>query len=199
MNALTEIPRIMGRKAGLRKQKIFFDAVANASPVQGITGNPTLTLAGLDKGLAAFRALKDADGDPLGLRPKFLLVPPALEQTALSFVTARDIVQGDTGSPTGLAIVPNASRYAGRFEAVVSEYLGSGGDFASAWGDKRWALLADPNDVPFVILSYYQNQRRPTLKTVYGDTTVEGLRFACWWGFGVSIAETKGAVFSNPS
>ena len=199
MNALTEIPRLMGRKAAIRKQKIFFDLLANATPVTGITGNPTLSLAGLDKGLAAFRGLKDGDGDPLGIRPKFLLVPPALEQTALSFVLARDIVQGETGSPTGLAIVPNASRYSGRFEAVTSEYLGSGGPFSSAWGDKRWGLIADPNDVPFIILSYYQNQRQPTLKTVYGDTTVEGLRFACWWGFGISIAEKKGAVFSNPS
>ena len=60
-------------------------------------------------------------------------------------------------------------------------------------------LAADPADVPVMILSYYQNQKTPQLKTVYGDVDIEGLRFVCYWGFGVSVAEKRGAVVSNPS
>ena len=205
MNAVQEIPKIMGRKAGLRKQKIFFDAfttaAAAASPnnLPGVTSNPVLNLAGLDKGCAAFRGLKDADNDPIGARPKFLIVPPALESTALSLIQASEIVTGSTGDPTGLAVVPNIKRYASRFEVVTSEYLGSASPFSSNWGDKKWMLLADPDDVPLMILSYYQNQKTPTIKTVYGDTELDGLRYVLYWGVGVSVAEKKSCVVSSPS
>lgn len=199
MNALQEIPRIMGRKAALRKQKIFFEALTAAVGITSVTSNPTLTLTGLDKAFAAFRGLKDADNDPIGARPRFLIVPPALEQTGYNLTAAANIVAGSTGDNTGLTIVPQTGRYAARLEVITSEYLGSGGPFASAWGDKKYMLLADPADLPLMILSYYQNQKQPQLKTVYGDVDVEGLTFKCWWGFGVSVAETKAAVVSNPS
>ena len=205
MNAIQEIPKIMGRKAGLRKQKIFFEAFTAAAAASapnnlpGVASNPALNLAGLDKGCAAFRGLKDDDADPIGARPKFLIVPPALEGTALNLITASEIVSGSTGDATGLAIVPNIKRYAARFEVVTSEYLGATGPFASNWGDKKWMLLADPIDVPLMILSYYQNQKTPTIKTVYGDTEIDGLRYVLYWGVGVSVAEKKSCVVSNPS
>ncbi len=199
MNALQEIPKIMGRKAALRKQRIFFEAMAGATGIASVTGNPALTLTGLDKASAAFRALKDGDGDPIGAKPKFLVVPPALEQTAYNLTAAANIIQGATGDNTGLTIVPQTGRYAARLQVVTSEYLGTGGAFSSLWGDKKYMLLADPADVPLMILSYYQNQKAPALKTVYGDVDIEGLRFVCYWGFGVSVAETRGAVVSVPS
>ncbi|MBR0226126.1 MAG: hypothetical protein IJL92_08730 [Thermoguttaceae bacterium] len=199
MNALQEIPKIMGRKAALRKQKIFFDALTSATGITAVSGNPALTLTGLDKASAAFRGLKDADNDPIGAKPKYLIVPPALEQTGYNLTAAANIIQGATGDNTGLTIVPQQGRYAARLEVVTSEYLGSGGPFASSWGDKKYMLLADPADMPLMILSYYQNQKAPALKTVYGDVDIEGLRFVCYWGFGVSVAETKAAVVSNPS
>lgn len=199
MNALQEIPKIMGRKAALRKQKIFFEALANAAGITAVSGNPALSLTGLDKASAAFRGLKDGDGDPIGAKPRFLIVPPALEQTAYNLTAAANIISGATGDNTGLTIVPQTGRYAARLDVVTSEYLGSGGPFASAWGDKKFMLAADPADVPVMILSYYQNQKTPQLKTVYGDVDIEGLRFVCYWGFGVSVAEKRGAVVSNPS
>ena len=199
MNALQEIPKIMGRKAALRKQKIFFEALTGATGITAVTSNPVLSLAGLDKASAAFRGLKDGDNDPIGAKPKYLIVPPALEQTAYNLTAAANIVSGATGDNTGLTIVPQAGRYAARLEVVTSEYLGSGGPFASDWGDKKYMLIADPADVPLMILSYYQNQKTPALKTVYGDVDIEGLRFVCYWGFGVSVAEKKGAVVSSPS
>ena len=199
MNALQEIPKIMGRKAALRKQKIFFDALSSATGITAVTSNPALTLTGLDKASAAFRGLKDGDGDPIGAKPAFLIVPPALEQTAYNLTAAANIVAGSTGENTGLTIVPQTGRYAARLEVVTSEYLGSGGPFASNWGDKKYMLIADPADVPLMIISYYQNQKAPQLKTVYGDVDIEGLRFVCYWGFGVSVAEKMGAVVSNPS
>lgn len=198
MNALQEIPKIMGRKAALRKQRIFFEALAGAG-VSSVSSNPTLTLSGLDKAAAAFRALKDGDGDPIGAKPRFIIVPPALEQTAYNLTAAANIVQGTTGDNAALTIVPQAGRYAARLEVITSEYLGADGYLSKLWGDKKYMLLADPADVPLMILSYYQNQKTPQLKTVYGDVDIEGLRFVCYWGFGVSVAETRGAVISNPA
>lgn len=158
-----------------------------------------MSLNGLDKACAAFRALKDGDNDPIGAKPRFLIVSPALEATALNLVMASEIVAGATGDNTQLAIVPNVKKYASRFEVVTSEYLGADSAFASAWGDKKFMLLADPQDVPLMILSYYQNQKAPTIKTVYGDTELDGLKYVLWWGLGVSVAEKKSCVVSTPS
>ncbi len=197
MQALQDLPKIMGRKAAIRKQKAFFEAFTGASSLPSISGNPALSLAGLDAGIGKIESLKDADGDPLGLKGKFLIVPPALKGTAYSLTMASSIIEGATGTPTGLAIVPNEKKYAEQLNVITSPFLGSDSDFATKWGDTKWMLLCDPIDTPLMLLSYYQGQKEPTVKSVYGDAEIDGVTIKLWWSFGVSVANKKSCALST--
>jgi len=195
MNALMDVPRLMGRKAAIRKQKLFWQTLCEGlSGVKRADKNPKFGLAGLDKVTAEFKGLRDGDGDPIGSRGKFLIVPPALETSALNIVNATQIVAAG-GAET--AVIPNVNRFATQFEVVAPHFLGTGSDLSNLWGDAQYMLLADPAEIPLTIVSYYQNQRTPTLKTVRGQTEIEGLRYVCWWGFGVSVADKNAAVLST--
>ncbi|MBR5243099.1 MAG: hypothetical protein IKW13_02585 [Thermoguttaceae bacterium] len=196
MNALMDVPRLMGRKAAIRKQKLFWQTLCKGlGAVKRADKNPKFGLAGLDKVTAEFKGLRDDDGDPIGSRGKFLIVPPALETSALNIVNATQIVAAGGGGET--SIIPNVNRFATQFEVVAPHFIGSGSAASSLWGDAQYMLLADPAEIPLTIMSYYQNQRTPTLKTVRGQTEIEGLRYVCWWGFGVSVADPNAAVVST--
>lgn len=194
MGALTDAPQAMGRKAAIRKQKIWWDTlVTNLSSVGAVTSNPVLGIAGLDNMKKKLKSYKDTDGDPIGLRGRFLVVPPSLEVTALNIQNATQIV-ADGGET--LAILPNANRLANTFETIASEFIGTDG-VVSGWGDTAYMMLADPVDMPLMIVSYLSGQKSPTLKTVTGDYEIDGYKIGCWWGFGISFAEAKAAAYSS--
>ncbi len=197
MQALQDLPKIMGRKAAIRKQRAFFETFTKASSLPGITGNPVLNLAGLDAGIGKLETAVDGDNDPLGLKGKFLIVPPALKGTAYSLTMASTLIEGATGSPTGLTIVPNEKKYAEQLNVITSPFLGSGGPFSSSWGDGKWMLLCDPVDTPLMLLSYYQGQKEPTVKSVYGDAEIDGVTIKLWWSFGISVANKKACAVST--
>ena len=197
MSALTEVPKIMGRKAVLRKQRIFWETLCGyldgvASPDK----NPALSLKGLDAASATFDALQDSDGDPIGGAAKFLIVPTALKATAFNLVNATQIVAAGGGSGDVVAL-PNANRFSSMFEIVATPYLGTKSRNAKKWSDAGYMLLASPDDRPLMTICYYKDQRSPTLETAYGQLKIDGLRVACYWGFGVAGAKKNAAVFST--
>ena len=100
----------------------------------------TLALAQASYGAArtAMRKFKDDEGRPLGVRPNVLLVPPALEDTAMALMNVDRLEDGK----------PNP--YKGSAEVVVSDWLTS---------DTAWFLLDTTKAVkPFI----YQERKKPT-------------------------------------
>lgn len=193
-SALTDVPNRMGRKALLRKQRIWWETLAaSTSRFPTVSGNPVFGLSGVSKALAKLKGAKDADKDLLGIRGKYLLVPPALENEAFEIQHATSVVAAG-GSES--VIRANANNLAGRFETIASDFIGSEGP-VSSWTDAAYALIADPADLPVMIVSYLNGNQGPNLQTVNGEFEIEGLRVGCWWGFGISLGEPKGGVYSS--
>ena len=100
-----------------------------------------LTAANYSAARTAMMKLKGRDGTPLGINPRLLVVPPALD------ITAREILKTSwmaTATPAGViaASVPSENVLSGTADIVVNRYLTS---------DTAWYLL-DPEKemMPFI-------------------------------------------------
>src|SRR5262249_51768774 len=106
LGALTDIPRRLGRAAGMKFRRVYWTAfLASDSFFDSSNGNvqtgagTALDVDGtaLQEALKAFRAMRtsDADGRKLiGGAPAVLMVPPALEIVARRLLTSTGIVAG---------------------------------------------------------------------------------------------------------
>ena len=142
--------------------------------------------AGLGAAIAAFRNQTDADSNPLGIEPCIIVVPPALEATALELVRS---VTVNTGGSATTTQVPNANIYAGRFAIVISSYLTSNSTTA-------WYLMADPRDLAAIETVFLNGQEMPTVETAEADFNVLGIQFRGYHDFGVNKQEYRASVKS---
>lgn len=179
LNALSQIPQRMGRGAALAmNEAIWTEFQADNSTYYSAktpgSGN-ALDLSSLKAAATAFRKLKDPDGNPLGIAPRVLLVPPELELAAAELMTSSLLISGNTTA------APNVNVLQGRYRVVVSNYLTS----ASTW----W-LAADAADLPALDVVFLNGQQAPTIEQVAADVSTLGVVMRGFFDFGVSKAES---------
>lgn len=115
-----------------------FFSVANGNL---ITGNPVLSVAGLQKAMETLAAQKDADGRPIVITAAVLVVPPSLEIAARNILNALQIEMTESGGTAGQKIVAqnwmkNAVRLVVNYEIP---------NIATTNGKTSWFLFQDPN------------------------------------------------------
>ena len=142
----------------------FFSASHPIDPNNSASANQSnlytstaLTPANFSKVRAAMRKLVGADGQPLGVRPTKLIVPPSLESMA------DQIMKSDLTAPqyltdgTNVQVGGQTNIYKGKCEVVVYDELATGGDTTDAWylvDDTKpvkplvWQLRKAPEIIP---------------------------------------------------
>ena len=127
MDALTAVPRRIGRGGALKLNKVFWTAfLDNASFFTAARKNyadgaeTALSIDALTAAELLFLEQTDPDGNPLALMPKVLLVPPALNVTASQLMSSLKLTEGGGSSKSK---VPTDNPHAGKFSVVMSTYL----------------------------------------------------------------------------
>ena len=127
LGAFDAIRTRLGLGAAIKLNRVFWSMwMDNSTFFTAARGNyqeggaTTLDATGLDSAVALFRAMEGTDGNPLGLEPKFLIVPPALESTALILFKSMEV--RDT---TATQVYPTSNGYFNRFEPIVVPELGN--------------------------------------------------------------------------
>lgn len=199
LGALTDLPRKIGRGAGLALNDVFwtefldnaaFFASGNANYISGAT--TTLTSAGLTQGVQKFRQMTDPDGNPMGLAPVVLLVPPELEQAAAELYASTTV---NTGGAATAEKVPNANVHAGKYRPVVSTYLSNVN--YPGYSTTGWYLLASPDDEPVIEVAFLDGRESPTVEAADTDFSTLGIQMRGFHDFGVTKQSTRGAVKSK--
>lgn len=196
-NALADIPQHMGRRFKIQKQQYWWGVLCGGiagGSATTITSNPALSVGALDTAFGQMAAIYDDNGEPIIANPKFVIGPTALGGTIRQIHTALDIV---AAGGNALSVLPNANVYANAFTPVVTPFVGGASKNSGTWGNAGWAVLADPADLPAVIMGYLKGNSAPTMETKNGDFAIEGVRIGTWWGFGASLADTRGLLFST--
>jgi hypothetical protein len=178
LNALSAVNSKIGRGAALSMNDVIWSEFANgnASFYSGASagaGN-ALSLDSLKEATTAFRKLTDPDGNPLGIAPSQLIVPPDLELAAAELMSSSLLITGKNETRTNVNVL------SGRYGVTVSQYLSS----ASTW----W-LAANPADLNALDVVFLNGQQSPTIEQVDMDYNVLGIALRGYFDFGVSKAE----------
>lgn len=195
LGALTTVPRRLGRGAATAWLKVFWTEFLNHVAFY-TTGNKNKT-SGLAFGideitamLKAFREQLDPDNNPMGVSPKMIVVPPALE------VLATKIFNDDLLITGASATLPNGNPHKGKFKVITSSYIGSVPALSAQSSDIASYMLADPLDVPVIERAFLKGKETPTVESAQADFNTLGVQFRGFHDFGVRLQEFRGGVLS---
>lgn len=205
LGALLKVPTAMGNRAARLIDQLFFSRLLR-NPAQGdgkalfsadhknlLTGaDSALSIASLQKAVAMFLDQTDADGQPISVEAKYLVVP-----TALKFL-ATELTRGDSIVIAGSTAAERAALNAladEKLQVVSSPYLGNTAyDGASQTG---WYLFGDPRQIDTFEIGYLKGKRTPTVEKGDTDFNTLGMWFRVYFDVGVREQGFRGMVKAN--
>ena len=182
MGALAQIPQRIGRGAALAINDLVWTEfqTSNSSFYAKATagaGN-ALSLASLKAAATGYRKLADRDGNPLGISPRVLLVPPELELSALELMSSSLLISGNTTAQGSSNVL------AGRYQVVTSAYLTSA---------TTWWLCSDAADLNAMDVVFLNGQSSPTIEQVSPDFNTLGIGLRGFLDMGCAKGEDLAA------
>jgi len=197
LGLLAQIPAAFGRAAARKVSDLVYGVLmANAdnffSAGHGnlLTGaNSALSIDSLAQAIQALRNQTDADGMPLDLVPRVLLVPPALEATARQVLNSAELHrEGTDQTPTG-------NPFANLNLTLEVEPRLENSNF-SGYSTTAWYLLCGPADGAF-LAAFLNGRRGPTIEQSQADFNTLGVQYRCWIDAGAAQGDYRAAVKAN--
>jgi hypothetical protein len=195
LGAFMKVPTAMGTRAARLIDQLFFKRLL-ANPTQGdgndlfsaahknllTSATSALSADSLQAALKLFMDQTDADGQPISIEAKYLLVPTALKFKALELTRGTTFIAA--GSTDVLRPAVNVLTDE-KLEVVSSPYL-SNTTYAGN-SETAWYLFGDPAQTDTFEIGYLRGRRTPTIEK--GDTNYTTL--GMWWRvfFDVGIRE----------
>ena len=200
LGALTKVPQKMGVKAAMKVHNLVYshflnpgnmaDGVAlfHAASHGNLNTSTALTQANLATAIKGFRLQKDADGEPISVEPKFLLVPPSLERIA------REILESDlliaTGVGSSAATTANKNIWRGAMELIVEPRLENAN--YTGYSTSTWYVIADPATIDTVEVAFLNGRRTPTVERFDTNSDTMGVIYRVFIDCGVKALDFRG-------
>lgn len=205
LGALLKVPTAMGNRAARLIDQLFFSRLLG-NPVQGdgknlfsadhknlLTGaDSALSIASLQKAVAMFLDQTDADGSPISVEAKYLVVPTALKFLATELTRGSNIIIAGNTDKERAALNALADE---NLQVVSSPYLGNGA-YAGA-SQTGWYLFGDPRQVDTFEIGYLKGKRTPTVEKGDTDFNTLGMWFRVYFDVGVREQGFRGMVKAN--
>lgn len=194
LDALSAVPRLLGRGAALKLNKIFwtefldnatFFASGNKNYAAG--AGTALSISALTQAETLFFDQVDTNGDPLAIAPAILLVPNAL------YVLSTNIMQStELRDTTANTKAPTSNPHAGKFRPVRSSYLAN----ASIPGSSAlaWYLIANPADLPVIEVVFLDGKEVPVIESADAMFDELGIQMRGYQDAGVKKQEKYAGV-----
>jgi hypothetical protein len=192
LGAFTQVGKRLGRGGALKFNDVYWtefmaDASTFYTAARGNYDDGTDTAFSNDGLVAAdiiWQAKTDPDGKPLGVKAKYLVLPPAHKIPAWRLLNSQFF--GTTGEEG------ERNPFAGAYEAIVSTYLANSS--YTGYSAAAWYMLADPADLPVIEACFLDGVEMPTVETVELDSDRLGVAMRAYWDFGVKKQEYRGGL-----
>jgi hypothetical protein len=170
LDALADAPQRLGRAARRSELKFVTQLFVGASGphsslytggVNQMTGNPVLSLNALQTAMETWSKLTDENGEPIFIEMIELVVPPALEPTALNIINALQIELAEKGGTSNTKLVAT-NWMKTRFRVNVNPYIPIIASTAN--GHTSWFFFANPsNGRPALEVGFLRGYEEPQL------------------------------------
>jgi hypothetical protein len=201
LSRLAEIPGKLAMAAKLTVWYYVFDVIANATPPtmdydsialfhasHSNLGSTALSTTSWEAARIAMmkQSVPSATNMKIGLRPKYLVVPPDLEPTALK------LRNGDY-DPDGGTSNPLSNIWKNTFEVIVIPF----------WSDAdAWAAIADPSMCPTIEVGFLGGKEDPDIAQEAPNTgsnfTADKIVYRVRQVFGVKALDHRGMYKAVP-
>ncbi len=196
LGAFTMVPQKLGRGAGLKINKVFWTEFMNDSAFF-TSGNlnyfegagTTLSIDQLTVAARMFNDQVDSNKDPIGVAPKILLVPNALEVLGRQIYTSLEL------RPVSTSKEAIANPHAGMYRPVRSAYLSNAAILGNS--TTAWRLLADPAELAAIEVCFLDGNEQPIIETAEADFNTLGVQMRGYHDFGVRKQDYRAAVKSK--
>jgi phage head maturation protease len=200
LGAFLKIPTAMGTRAARLIDQLFFERLlSNPNGLFSTKNNNLLSGAdsalgfeSLAKAIQIFADQVDADGQPIAVEPRYLLVPTALKMKALELTKSSNIVIAGSEKTVRGAINVIADE---DLQTVSSPYLANTA-YKGASAD-AWYLFGDPSVIDTFEIGYYRGKRTPTIEQGDTDFNTLGMWFRVYFDVGVREQSHRGMVKAN--
>ncbi|MDD5699372.1 MAG: hypothetical protein PHH77_12225 [Victivallaceae bacterium] len=206
LGAFMKVPTGMGNRAARLIDQLFFrrllsnpnqsdnNALFSSTHKNLLSGTDSvLAYEGLRLAIKLFLDQVDADGEPISIEPRFLLVPTALKHTAIELTKGATLVISGGGDTP--AIRPALNVLADEnLEVVSSPYL-SNSKYAGN-SETAWYLFGNPSQIDTCEIGYLKGKRTPTVEKGDTDFNTLGLWFRVYFDLGVREQDHRGMVKS---
>ena len=198
LGSFLKVPEGMGARAAKKIDQLFFtrllsnpNSLFSTAHKNYKTGATTaLSADSLALAVQMFLDQVDADGQPINVNPKFLLVPTPLKMLARQLLNS--VLLMAVGS-TDKENIPTYNALADEdLEPVASPYL-SNTNYDGA-SEKAWYLIADPAVVDTFEIGYLKGRRAPTVERGETDFDTLGIKFRVYFDLGVREQDHRGMV-----
>lgn len=197
LDALSRVPEMLGRGCRLLESNLVWDLItsgANGATVSldnqalfvsghnnTVTGSgSTISIGGMDKAKQKLRNQKDLANNRINLAPAYLVVPTALETTALQFLYPTGYAPAQLTGSAG----PNP--FAMGVQLIVEPRLDD--DSTSVW-----YLTSSPNRVEMISFGYLAGEAGPTITTTE-KRDPDGVELLVRMDFGCTLSDFRGFV-----
>lgn len=221
MGALRDLPDRLAQSARFSEEKFVTDLFAGSTGPDGtffaagnknvVTANPALGVAGLTAAFNVLAAQVDTDGNPIYIDAVTLVVPPALEITALNIINATEILAADGGGDgTGNNQLRVTNWMRNRVKVVVDPWLPI---ISTTNGNTSWYLFANPSvGRPAMEMGFLAGHESPelfmrspnavrvgggTVDPMDGDFATDAIDHKLRYVFGGVLMDPKSAVASS--
>lgn len=221
LDALTDIPQRFGQAARNSEDKfatgLYVDATGpHASFYTGgneniVTSNPVLSLAALQTAMELMGQKVDQEGNPIIISMVELVVPPALEVTAMNYLNAIQIEMVEKGGTSNRKIyVQNWMKT--RFNLTVNPWIPIVA--SSSNGHTSWFLFSNPDiGRPALEVGFLRGHEEPEIfmkapnatligggmDAMMGDFETDSIEYKVRHVFGGSRMDPKMTMASNGS
>ena len=206
LGAFMKVPVAMGNRAARLIDQLFFARLlSNPTQADGkalfhsghknlLTGaNSALSADSIKKAIQVFLDQVDADGQPISVEPRYLLVPTALKHLAIELTKGATLIMAggsDNVIRPALNVIADEN-----LQVVSSPYLANSAyDGAS---QTAWYLFGAPGQVDTFEIGFLNGKRTPTVERGETDYNTLGMWFRVYFDLGVREQDFRGMLKAN--
>ncbi len=194
LSVITRIPLEMGYGANDGFNDAFwtefldnssFFASGNNNLSTGVLSTVSTAIATVAAAEAVFMAQTKPNGQPLGMMPTVMLVPPLAKRSAMA-LNQSSLVVGTTG-PT-----PDANTFQGEYKVVASQYIAN--SLFSGYSTVKWYLLANRPGFSTMLTSFLNGRQAPVVETAEAMFNELGVQMRAYHDWGCNKMEYRAGV-----